>query len=101
MSQNNYVLVEWPWVQDLMEESWFANEAILNHEISSAYFIPEERIMNNDYILRRCEELAKQLVSTTEEELFIYEEWNNGSPFEGGMNTFESILNLKLNTDEM
>jgi len=93
---NSYILVEWPEVQDLMEESWFNDEAILNVWMPSAYFIPENRIINNQYILEKCEELAKQLESTEEDETYIYEEWESGNPFEGGMNVFESILNLKL-----
>jgi hypothetical protein len=96
MNQINYILVEWPETQDLMEQPWFINEAILNYEMGSAFFIPENRIINNSYILKRCEELAVQLNSTEKEENYIDEQWNDAIPFEGGMNTFESILNLKL-----
>ena len=39
-----YVLVQWPEVQLLMEEDWFAEEAKLNIDSSSAYFIPLTRI---------------------------------------------------------
>lgn len=96
MHKVNYVLIEWPYVQDLMDEPWFKDEAVLNYEISSAYFIPEDRLINNDYILQRSRELALQLEATEEEETYIFEQWDNGTPFEGGMNTFESVLNLKL-----
>ena len=33
-------------------------------------------------------------------ENYINNEWCNGIPFEGGMNAFESILNLKLISNE-
>lgn len=39
-----YELVEWPDVQELMEEDWFQDEAILNHESSSSFFIPVNRL---------------------------------------------------------
>lgn len=96
MNQINYILVEWPESQEFMEEDWFGDEAILHYELSSAYFIPEHRVINNDYILERSKELALQLKATEEEEAYIFEQWNEGIPFEGGMNTFESVLNLKL-----
>ena len=95
----NYILVEWPESQELMEEEWFDREAILCNEAfcgGSAYFIPESRVINNEYILAKCEELALQLESTPEEDAYIESEWESGTSFEGGMNTFESILNLKL-----
>jgi hypothetical protein len=94
-----YVLVLWPESQMLMEEDWFYDEAILSNgdeHGSSAYFIPESRIINKDYILTKSEELAKQLESTPEEDAYITSEWESGTSFEGGMNTFESVLNLKL-----
>jgi hypothetical protein len=98
----NYVLIEWPESQDFMEEKWFQGEAILANEdqfSSSSYFIPEERIINNEYILQRSKELAKELKSTDEEDKYINSQWEKeGLPFEGGMNTFESVLNLKLIT---
>lgn len=94
-----YILIEWPESQDYMEESWFGEEAILaigKEDItgSSAYFIPEDRLINNQYILERSVELALKLISTEDEEDYI--EWCNGIPFEGDMNAFESVLNLKL-----
>ena len=102
---NIYVLVDWPEVQEYMEEDWFTTEAILaDPDIAglSAYLIPESRIISNDYILERSLDLALQLVATESEEDYILEEWSSGFPFEGGMNVFESVLNLKLNyTDEM
>lgn len=101
---NIYVLIDWPEVQELMEEDWFDSEAILaDPEIAgiSAFLIPESRLINNTYILERVEELSKQLEATQKEENYIYSEWENSIPFEGGMNTFESVLNLKLSLDEM
>lgn len=46
MEDNTYILVQWPDVQDFMEEHWFDEEAILDVEAkfgSSAYFIPYNR----------------------------------------------------------
>jgi hypothetical protein len=46
-----YVLVQWPDVQDFMEEEWFAAEGILyqafpdQEHLDSAYFIPLKRIL--------------------------------------------------------
>jgi hypothetical protein len=45
-----YVLVQWPESQDLMEEEWFDEEAILalgseDKTGSSAYFVPIKRII--------------------------------------------------------
>ena len=45
-----YVLIKWPFVQDLMEYSWFRSECLLyqpfdDHEyLDSAYFVPLKRI---------------------------------------------------------
>jgi len=89
-----YILVPFPESQELMEEEWFRKEAFLGED--SSYFIPEDRIIDNDYILNRSKELAKQLKSTAEEDEYIDSQWQDGPPFEGGMNTFESVLNLKL-----
>ncbi|MGV8961955.1 MAG: hypothetical protein ACOH2V_01060 [Candidatus Saccharimonadaceae bacterium] len=94
---DKYILVFWPEVQDLMEEEWFRYEAILNPDEDSAYFIPESRIGNsNAYILTEIERLALQLEHTQAEADYIESEWNESVPFEGNMNTFESVLNLKL-----
>lgn len=43
-TDNIYVLVRWPDVQDYMDYDWFVEEAVLHPEISSAYFIPINRI---------------------------------------------------------
>lgn len=48
--EDSYILVQWPESQQLMEEDWFQEEAILalgNEEKtgSSAYFIPLKRII--------------------------------------------------------
>ena len=45
--ENEYVLVTWPESQELMEEEWFEEEAVLDAEAkfgSSAYFIPTYRL---------------------------------------------------------
>jgi hypothetical protein len=45
-----YVLIKWPFVQDLMEYSWFRLECILyqafeeQEYLDSAYFVPLKRI---------------------------------------------------------
>ena len=43
-----YVHVEWPETQDLMEEDWFEEEAVLHVDspIASCYFIPLARVFN-------------------------------------------------------
>lgn len=44
---DSYTIVDWPEVQELMEEDWFQDEAILNNSDnapSSQYFIPLKRI---------------------------------------------------------
>lgn len=62
--KDSYVLVRWPESQNFMECDWFRDEAILalGHEDktgSSAYFIPEERILENSYIEQRVAELCR------------------------------------------
>ena len=45
--ENEYVLVTWPESQELMEEEWFEEEAVLEVEGKfggSAYFIPKDRL---------------------------------------------------------
>lgn len=42
---SGYVHVDWPESQELMEEEWFKDEAILDINESSAYFIPINRII--------------------------------------------------------
>ena len=98
-SNNTYILVEWPESQTIMDQVWFKNEAILCPIKPAAYFIPESRLIDNNYILNKCKELANQLESTEEEEAYIFSEWDLGTPFDGGMSTFESVLNIKLNND--
>lgn len=44
---NSYTLVTWPNSQELMNEDWFGNEAILDTEMKfgiSTYFVPTKRI---------------------------------------------------------
>lgn len=43
LSEEAYVLIEWPEVQDYMEESWFDEEAKLSE--GSSYFIPLKRLI--------------------------------------------------------
>lgn len=58
-----YVLVEWPWSQEFMEEEWFDEEAILalgaeDQTGSSAYFIPAHRVKTSpDTLLQRVYDL--------------------------------------------
>ncbi|MET3981150.1 hypothetical protein ABIB62_003773 [Mucilaginibacter sp. UYP25] len=46
-----YVLVLWPWVQDLMEYTWFRKECLLHNASDdqeyhdSAYFVPIKRML--------------------------------------------------------
>lgn len=42
--ESSYCLIQWPDVQDYMEEEWFSKEAILTD--NSGYFIPFKRIFN-------------------------------------------------------
>lgn len=53
MEEYIYVLVEWPEVQELMEEEWFWEEAILCVDTSSAYFIPINRISSIKFTLEQ------------------------------------------------
>jgi len=45
-----YVLVRWPFVQDLMEADWFRSECVLyqafdeQEHLDSAYFVPLNRL---------------------------------------------------------
>lgn len=49
-----YILVKWPWVQELMEYDWFRQECLLHQAfddqeyLSSAYFVPVARLMEID-----------------------------------------------------
>ncbi|CAN5289440.1 hypothetical protein BH09BAC6_BH09BAC6_28350 [soil metagenome] len=49
--ENLYTLVQWPWVQELMEHEWFRLECYLlqafadQEYFDSAYFVPITRIM--------------------------------------------------------
>jgi len=53
-----YLLIRWPWVQNLMEYYWFRNECLLyqafsdQEHIDSAYFVPVVRLqeIENDNI---------------------------------------------------
>ena len=51
MESNLYTLVEWPESQIFMDEDWFLEEACLADSEkfgSSAYFIPTNRILQNE-----------------------------------------------------
>ncbi|MFC0515163.1 hypothetical protein ACFFGT_13170 [Mucilaginibacter angelicae] len=45
-----YVLIRWPFVQDLMEADWFRSECVLyqafddQEHLDSAYFVPLNRL---------------------------------------------------------
>ena len=94
----NYILVLWPESQEFMDEEWFEHEAFLADHVSvagSAYFIPEERIINNEYITQRVEELASQFTSTEEEKEEMYKAWEE-MDFDGGITTEEAILTIKF-----
>lgn len=48
LSENSYILIQWPESQMFMEKEWFTEEAILEVEGkfgNSAYFIPLKRIL--------------------------------------------------------
>ena len=48
--KGEYVLIVWPWVQELMEYPWFRKECYLmqgfddQEHFDSAYFVPKKRI---------------------------------------------------------
>lgn len=44
--ENSYTLVHFPDSQDLMDEEWFEDEAILNIDEGGAYFVPTYRLYN-------------------------------------------------------
>ena len=46
--EDSYIVIIWPDIQELMEEDWFDEEAILDSSGkfgSSAYFVPLKRII--------------------------------------------------------
>ncbi len=52
--REEYVLVVWPWVQQLMDYSWFRAECYLmqglagQEHFDSSYFVPKKRIEELD-----------------------------------------------------
>lgn len=51
ITDNEYILVQWPESQELMEKEWFQEEAILaigyeDKTGSFAYFVPKHRVHN-------------------------------------------------------
>jgi hypothetical protein len=71
-----YILVKWPEVQELMEKEWFQEEAILalgNKEITgdSAYFIPKERMdkLQKQYMQDSLKEFDIILSKITDEQI--------------------------------
>lgn len=92
-----YVLIEWPESQQFMEEEWFQTEAVLHPDLSATYFIPEERIINNEYIEQEVRLLSKQYKCTTDDRLHIENEWSEDVPFDGGMTLKEHILDININ----
>ncbi|SFS62124.1 hypothetical protein SAMN04487890_102463 [Mucilaginibacter polytrichastri] len=55
ISTGTYILVEWPFVQDLMEYDWFRQECYLHQAfgdqpyLDSAYFVPLIRLIEINY----------------------------------------------------
>lgn len=98
----NYVLVRWPESQEFMECDWFRDEAILalGHEDqtgSSAYFIPESRILTKEYVQQRVAELCRDYEVTPEEEDYSSKQWcDEAFPYEGGMSLKELIVEIAL-----
>ena len=98
----NYVLVRWPESQEFMECDWFRDEAILalGHEDqtgSSAYFIPESRILTKEYVQQRVAELCRDYEVTPEEEDYSSKQWcDEAFPDEGGMSLKELIVEIAL-----
>lgn len=41
---DSYIRVDWPEVQELMEEDWFEDEAVLDINKSQSYLIPINRL---------------------------------------------------------
>lgn len=86
--KDSYVLVSWPESQNFMECDWFRDEAILalGHEDetgSSAYFIPEERILENSYIEQKVAELCRSYKISEESEESAASEWEKELPYGG------------------
>jgi hypothetical protein len=57
----DYVLIEWPESQVFMEEPWFEEEAVLHYGLSSAYFIPKNRICTLSGIIVGYETLISNI----------------------------------------
>lgn len=98
---DNYVLVRWPESQYYMECDWFRDEAILavGHEDetgSSAYFIPESRVLDNSYIKQRVVELCENYEITEKEGEDAKLEWEKEKPYEGGMTLNDLIVETSL-----
>lgn len=107
MIDSSYVLVQWPESQDYMMEPWFQEEAILalgseDKTGSSAYFIPMKRYLEvSSFKKNEIQSLVEELsdIYPVEEKDIKYNEdqWNDFLPFEGGMNTHESIVDIAIN----
>lgn len=100
--EDNYILVRWPESQIFMGEPWFREEAIFAGKEdrfgSSAYFIPENRILTNELISLRISELASKYSISEEDIELNKEEWKKSTSFGGRtMSLRESIINIKLN----
>lgn len=108
--KSSYVLVNWPDSQEYMEESWFGDEAILalgseEKTGSSAYFIPLQRYIETLPVKDRIkhqvirdfvEDLSRLYPITPEDVRNNQYEWGLSIPFEGGMSTEESIVDIRL-----
>lgn len=92
--KNNYILVKWPNSQLYMDEPWFDDEAVLasGRKKNAAFFIPENRIINNDYIVNRVKELCKMYKLSQQEIKDSLMEWENSFPYEGGMSINELVI---------
>lgn len=69
----NYVLIPWPESQEFMDEVWFEDEAILADVVLgySSYFIPEYRIICNEYIEQRVKELLSCYLFKKQKEMYV------------------------------
>lgn len=99
--EENYVLVRWPESQEFMECDWFRDEAILalgSEDVtgSSAYFIPESRILDNSYIEQRVVDLCRNYEVSPESEEYANKQWENTIPYEGGMSLSELLTETAL-----
>ena len=99
--KENYVLVGWPESQNYMEEPWFKEEALLalgceDKVGSSAYFIPEGRILDNDRIEQRVAELCREYKPGQEQIDHADSQWTSSFPYEGRMSLRELVTEVSI-----